>query len=65
MTNYFKGKAKSYEDMKLRAILAVLNTTHGLVVEDDMGKVTIADKNGVFATIEISVANEHEAEGTA
>lgn len=51
----YKGQAKSYEDAKLKAILAVLNSTLGIFVDDQMGKITITKDGKKIATLEISI----------
>lgn len=51
----YKGKAKNYEDAKLRAILAVLAALYNIEVQDHLGKVTILDKGKKIATLEIRI----------
>jgi len=50
----YNGKAKSYEDAKLKAITAVLATI-GIEITDEMGKVTITKDGDKVATLEISI----------
>ena len=51
----FKGQAKSYEDAKLKAILAVLATLYHIEVKDDTGKITITKDGKKIATLEIAI----------
>lgn len=52
----YQGEAKSYEDAKLRAILAVLETK-GIHVTDEDGKISIIIDKIEVATLNITRDN--------
>lgn len=53
MTEHFKIEAKSYEAVKLGAVLAVLATA-GVEVKDELGIITVLKDGKKVATIDIS-----------